>query len=194
MSELFITIHANSVWNEARKTQGHCDTPLSPTGREMAKLLAAREDLATISEIHTSDLRRAYETAEPLATRLGMPINKHGNLREGRWAHYHRDPDFPPLPFHVETETPEHLADRVLKMMNQLMERPTSGAILVVTHGGVLGSFIRSIDSDAATGYTGVRTALNRFSRKDGKWQVLSLNDASHLSGWDPDRTRLDAG
>jgi probable phosphoglycerate mutase len=80
--------HGRTAWNLQRRFQGQADPPLDDVGRaqarEAAALLASFAPVAIVS----SDLRRASETAAPLAALLGLPVTLDPRLRErslGRW-------------------------------------------------------------------------------------------------------------
>jgi broad specificity phosphatase PhoE len=53
------------------------ETPLSESGQERAKMLAARLKDAGISAIYASEAKRTVQTAEPLAQALGLQIEVH---------------------------------------------------------------------------------------------------------------------
>jgi len=86
--------HGRTAWNVEHRFQGQADPPLDEVGRiqvaAAAPLLAAFSPVAIVS----SDLRRATETAQPLAERLGLPVALDRRLRErslGRWEGLTRD-------------------------------------------------------------------------------------------------------
>ena len=189
-----LVLHANSIWNEAGKTQGHRDTPLSKRGYAMAERLGLREDLQSIRTLVSSDLRRAIETVLPLSRRLGIPIQKFANLREGRWAHSHEDPEFPLLAFPVASETPEDVKRRSWKTLQELVASDFEFPMLLVTHGGFLRSFLEQIVDDGTSLEKPVRTAINTLRYESGKWQLVSLNDDRHLEGLDKASKVLDFG
>lgn len=194
---IYITIHALSTWNEAGKTQGHCDAPLSQTGLDMAERLAERSDLDSVRAIITSDLMRSRLTAEPLARRLRLPIHQREDLREGNWPHHYRDPELAPKPCSYGWETREQLALRSSTTMRAVAESAISFPILVVTHGAFFSTFLSTIDPDALKDYRKIRTALNTFRFENGVWSIVSMNDDRHLhdlSRDDRDRTALDQG
>lgn len=58
----------------AEKEETGPDPHLSPAGRERAEQLAALLSAAGIDTVLSSDYHRTRETAEPLATRLGLEI------------------------------------------------------------------------------------------------------------------------
>ena len=192
---IHITIHATSTWNEEGKTQGHCDTPLSAAGEQMAALFGTRADLNSIQAIYTSDLKRAWQTAQPLADRLGLSVNQSPDLREGNWADYYRDPDLKPLPCAYGFENPDDLSIRAQRAMQTIATSCGASPILIVTHGGFLRTFLNSRLFEQTLGYLGIRTAINTLSWEDGRWSVVSLNDDTHLRAFEkPDVTKLDHG
>jgi 2,3-bisphosphoglycerate-dependent phosphoglycerate mutase len=73
---IYLVRHAHAVWrNDDNRS-------LSPAGFEAAQLVADRLIDLPITAIYSSPHRRVLETVRPLAERLGLPIERHGNLRE----------------------------------------------------------------------------------------------------------------
>jgi len=145
--KILLTIHAVSEWNERGQCQGHCDSVLSEAGRRMAALLAGRHDLHDIKAIYTSDLKRASQTATPLSEKIGVPVQTSQSLREGNWAEYHHDPDYPPLPFDGPFEDGVALAKRAVRSMLNIAESESRSPILIVAHGGFVRSFLAQVFS-----------------------------------------------
>lgn len=98
--------HGQSEWNASGQWQGAADLPLTALGRQQATIAAdelASGAVATeFSEIWASDLRRAIETAEIIASELGIgEIRFDPRLREadaGPWEGLRRweiDRDWP---------------------------------------------------------------------------------------------------
>ena len=80
--------HGRTEWNAARRYQGQEDPPLDEVGQaqaiEAAALVAAmRPDLLV-----TSDLRRARQTAEKLASLTGLELRTDPRLRERHLGHW----------------------------------------------------------------------------------------------------------
>jgi len=80
--------HGQTEFNAGSRMQGQLDTDLTDLGRSQAlaaaEVLAKRQPLLIVS----SDLRRAYETAETLARCCGLPVDIDHRLREthlGDW-------------------------------------------------------------------------------------------------------------
>ncbi|MBV9593649.1 MAG: histidine phosphatase family protein [Actinobacteria bacterium] len=105
---LIVLRHGRTAWNAERRFQGQADPPLDDTGRaqayEVAALLAALKPEIIVS----SDLRRAAQTAQPLATISGLDLLPDARLRErslGHWEGLTRD--------EVERTYPDEFADWV---------------------------------------------------------------------------------
>jgi broad specificity phosphatase PhoE len=79
---IYIARHGETIWNEEGRIQGRSDPDLSPKG--YAQSLALLEQLKDkpISAIYTSNLKRSFLTAEPIANHLGLPIQRQPELDE----------------------------------------------------------------------------------------------------------------
>jgi 2,3-bisphosphoglycerate-dependent phosphoglycerate mutase len=149
---LWLVRHGESTWNRLGLAQGHCDQArLTRRGLRQASAVAAELRGRPISALYSSDLRRALQTAAPLATALGLPVSRDARLRErclgvlegtgsaaihpavsGLHAHRVVDPDARP-------QGGESLRDfyrRVAEFTDDLVA--PRGDIAVVAHGGTL--------------------------------------------------------
>ena len=82
--------HGQTEENKLHILQGHMPGTLTTLGREQVALAADRLAAKGIAykAIVTSDLRRALDSAEIIATRLQMPIVAMRELRERDWGRY----------------------------------------------------------------------------------------------------------
>ncbi len=151
---VWLVRHAESVWNQAGLVQGQADAPgLTPSGaahaRALAEFLAGTGAAAVVS----SDLRRAVETARPIAARLGATLVTDRRLRErnlgrleggpasllgpelsGDTATGQVDPDVRP----AGGETLRELSARVEDWLEAVRWSPPAPSFVAVTHDGVL--------------------------------------------------------
>lgn len=150
---LVLVRHGESGWNRERLIQGQSRMApgLTAAGREDAS--GAADDLAGSGAdlILASDLRRAVETALPIAARLGVPLRLESRLRErllgtaegrpGHQVHPHElgvtgrrvtDPDARP----PGGESVRQLYDRVTGLLSDLLSGSPGGRLILVTHGG----------------------------------------------------------
>ena len=85
---IYIVRHGQTEWNLLGKTQGHGNSDLTPKGIEQAELLADSMTKYPIDYIYSSDLGRAYQTAEIIGNKLSIEVEKTEALREmnfGTW-------------------------------------------------------------------------------------------------------------
>ena len=75
--------HGESTWNTLGLTQGHNDqAELTTFGLRQAEQVAKRFTGIAVRAIYSSDLRRAQQTAAPLAAAVGLPVVLDARLRE----------------------------------------------------------------------------------------------------------------
>src|SRR3712207_2534231 len=91
MTTLVFVRHGETDWNRVGRWQGHADIPLSTAGREQAAALAARflREGRRFDHVYASDLGRAFETAQIIASTLKLPVHPLIELREmhiGAWS------------------------------------------------------------------------------------------------------------
>jgi broad specificity phosphatase PhoE len=103
---LVILRHGRTAWNAERRYQGQADPPLDSVGQsqaaEVATLMAAMKPDILVS----SDLQRARDTAELVASATGLELITDPRLRErhlGHWQGLTRD--------EVESRYPDEYAD-----------------------------------------------------------------------------------
>ena len=155
--QIHLVRHGETVWNRARRFQGHTDVPLSDEGVEQARLAASRLRAFPIAYAYSSDLRRAFETARPIADAAGVPLEAVYDLREankgelegayrdpktgliGDDARYHDENDVDARP--PGGESMVDLRERCQRFMAYLQEQEPGlppGDILLTSHGGTL--------------------------------------------------------
>jgi broad specificity phosphatase PhoE len=149
--KLHLIRHGETEWNRDGRIQGHSDPPLSAAGREQARALAERLAAEPIGELWSSDLRRALETAEPLATQLALDIRVSPALRErsfgvneGRVAAevaaelgtVAGTAWLGPDDRHPEGESLRELYERMAAFLDALLAESPTDEIALVTSGG----------------------------------------------------------
>ena len=199
MKELWLIRHGETAWNAEKRFQGHLDVPLSPVGIGQAFRLAQRlaRSRQTFDSLHASDLRRAWETAEPLAAALGLPLKTTPLLREidvGKLAGLTREeaearyPDFAQSllqdPWHTPRPGGESMA-QLAQRFQAFLEGLPPGRHLVVTHGGVIRAALKLIlelEGDTWRRFHIPNTSITRVLFPG--LEVLSVADAGHLETW----------
>lgn len=89
MTTVILVRHGESTANGKGFFAGQLDIPLSEKGMQQAKCVA--EYIAKnyqVDKVYSSDLSRAYDTAKPIAEKVGLAITSEAMLREicsGDW-------------------------------------------------------------------------------------------------------------
>jgi probable phosphoglycerate mutase len=194
-TELLLIRHALPV-------SGEPDPGLSALGHEQAERLADRLATASIDVIATSGLRRAVETAAPLAGRAGVAPTTVADLREwdpepengGRYIAFEdRAADDPRLTALREGRFAEVMppwvdAAAFQKRVVAAVESVAVGAapgsrIAVVSHGGAINAYLAHLIGAELMfwflpGYTSI-SAVDVLP--SGRAVVRSVNDTHHL-------------
>jgi len=201
-ARLILIRHGESTWNRERRIQGQLDPPLSELGHEQARRAAARLSRRQAEALYTSDLLRARQTAEPIASALGVEATAMAELREiflGDWEGLHtgelaqrfpeawdswtREPSWDVVP---RGEGAAAFETRVLSALDQLFEQHPHGDAIVVTHGGVIQIALHRVVGRPSHGLFPFRISNGSVSiveRRNGRMVIATVNDISHLEG-----------
>jgi probable phosphoglycerate mutase len=177
------------------QADGPADPELAPVGHDQAKRLADWWAPHGLDVVYASPLRRARETAEPLAAAAGVSVEIDDGLKEWDADHRHYVPieelraDEERWKQLVEEWlSPEAEADRqrfrdgVVETVDAIAARHPGQRVAVVCHGGVINAYLSRLLSLPGTmffepAYTSVSRLLSGATHK----QVVSINEAPHL-------------
>ncbi len=167
---LILVRHAHT--DLAGRFCGQIDPPLSAQGLAQLPDLNQRLSTHSLTHIFSSDLQRTLQTAEPIAQRTKLPIQRQSSLREfafGTWEGLDwdqvmaRDSDYAQrwLDLYPSIPAPggEHFSDfrkRIQDAMNAIAAQVQDGCAAVVTHAGVIRTFLGDL--------AGLRHAPSDFS------------------------------
>ncbi len=180
MTDLVLVRHGDTEWNRTGRVQGLSDIPLNDTGRRQAREAGRRLRGQRWTAIASSPLSRAAETAEIIAREAGLPapelvealVERNYGAAEGLTG---AEIDARYGGVLTARESREAVLERVKPALLQLAERHPDGRVLVVSHGGVIGSLVRD-----ATGWAwperGVRIengSDHDFRVEDGRIELL---------------------
>jgi probable phosphoglycerate mutase len=152
VTRLLLVRHGESAWNASGRWQGWADPELTELGMRQAKVAATA--VGAVDAIVASDLRRAATTAEIIAAEIGIgPVVVDAALRErdaGAWEGRTRAEIEAEWPGYLESgkrpEGYEEDASVLARVLPALMTLESAGeAVLVVTHGGVIGAIDREL-------------------------------------------------
>ncbi len=200
-TRIIMVRHGFSLANEQAKFAGHWDVELAELGKKQAEKAGIYFKDHPVDAIYSSDLLRAYQTAEPIAKALGLPIHKEPGLREicaGEWDGILFDDMAVKYPKEAEAwvsdigrsgcpggETVIELAERVVGTVRRIAEEHEGQTICIATHA----TPIRAV-STVASGTPveemakvpwAANASLNIFEYEDGAFKAVELDIVEHL-------------
>jgi probable phosphoglycerate mutase len=196
--ELILVRHGLPVRTEA--VQGAPATPpdpeLSPIGRRQAGRLASGLAGERIEAVYSSPLRRARQTVEPLAARLGLPIVIDSEMHEIDIGEDSYIPSEELLPGDPRTQMWRAvLADqrselvtafraRIGTAIDAIATRHPGQTVLIGGHAGVITAALTNLLGVQQTfSFVVDYASVTRVRiRRDGRLGVLAVNDCAHLA------------
>jgi probable phosphoglycerate mutase len=148
MTDLVLVRHGETEWNRLGRVQGRTDIPLNETGRAQARATAERLAGGRFDAVVSSPLSRAAETARIIADGLGVGhvelvddlVERNYGEAEGMTG---ADIDARFGGVLEAQETREETIARAKPALLAIAEQHPDERVLVVSHGGVIGSLIR---------------------------------------------------
>lgn len=201
-THVIVVRHGETTWNTEKRWQGHLDSPLTPRGLSQARALAARLMNQRFSALYSSDLGRAYETAQIVAAATGHSVVPDARLRERNLGIFQGLTSeeirtaYPEEHELYRARDPDHLlpggeslrrqVERNVACFEELAQKHLVESIVVVTHGGVLSGLFRhvlSLPLEAPRRFDFANSSLNVFTYGEGYWTLRTWGDVSHLDG-----------
>lgn len=195
--------HGETAWNVDTRIQGHLDIPLNDVGQWQAQQAAKALADENIHAIYSSDLARAFATAQAVAEATGASLTPCPELRERSFGDFQgrtfaqieaespedalrwrkRDPDFVPA---GGGESLTMLRTRIDAAVNTLAGRHPGEQIVLVAHGGVMDVLYRlatRLDLQAPRTWQLTNAAINRLLwTPDSGLSLVGWADTQHLN------------
>jgi probable phosphoglycerate mutase len=177
------------------------DPPLHERGQRQAERLAhwLAEDPRPINAIWSSPLRRAAQTAEPIAEALGLPVEIADSLAE--WDR--QSNEYIPIEelkaakddrwhalmsgqaFLDSVDDPEVFRMAVVDCVEEIVAANPGGRVAVVCHGGVINMYLSWVLGTASQNFfLPLYTSVSQVAAaRSGQRSIVSLNETGHLRG-----------
>ena len=207
IKNIYVVTHAQAQHHLANVVGGWHDSDLSEHGRTQAAAVAHAlralipEDAAT--EVHSSDLARARQTATPIAGALEVSITASADLRELSYGEAEGRPQswlderFVPAPATGErmlhdcgipgSETKHTFATRIYRAVERIVGSPCAHQV-IVTHGYAMTFVVAAwtgmpIEAAGYVNYRASAAGITHLQEDDfhHNRSVLRLNDTAHL-------------
>ena len=174
--------HGQTDWNLAGVMQGRTDIPLNDTGRAQAHAAASAVVAAPWDAVVSSPLQRARETAQIIATTLGLPLGgTYDELVEQDFGEAEGTPvselgvRWPDRDF-AGKEPDEDVGPRGLRGVERIAGDHDGARVLVVAHGTLIRYTLAEISGHDATLFPRLDNASSSHVRRtDAAWQVLTV-------------------
>ena len=184
--ELLLIRHARPL--RAHGGEGPADPALSPLGLRQAEALADWLAEERLDAIYASPLRRARETAAPLAAKLGLDVAIDESLCEydADAVEYIPMEDLKAAGDPRWNEVPDALPEfreRVIDGIERLVKAHGSERIAIVCHGGVVNVYVAWIvRSRTELFFLPHYTSISRvLASGSGQRSVDTINETAHL-------------
>jgi uncharacterized phosphatase len=196
-TELFLVRHGQSVHNQQQIIAGQLDSELTAQGCEDARQVARAIDRQDFDLVHSSDLKRARQTAEIIVETLHLscPMVSTPLLREidyGRFTNRLVSEAMEYLDYkrnqnqrYPEGESFQDLRQRVGSFLDLLRREHSGKRMLITAHSGPIRMMVILLDSGCSQQYL-TRSFGNRFLGRillDREWNLLSYQWTNDVSG-----------
>lgn len=198
---LILVRHGETPWNVTLQYQGQTNIPLNERGSEQGRRAAERVAPYQPIALYSSDLSRAWQTAELIAARTGLTPVAMPELREidvGQWeghtpeelyrrfpehmAEYRRDPA---RTVRLGGESYAQLQARALIALKQIEERHAYGEVIVaVSHGGTIRALLCHVIGLDLGNFGRMwldNGSLTELRMGRSGWRLLRFNDNVHV-------------
>ena len=201
MTEIYVIRHVQAEGNLYRHMQGHWDGDVTDLGVAQMERLAARFRDIPIDAVYSSDLRRARFTALAFTRGRDLPLITDPRLREiniGPWEgvpfanavwetpelfdSFLHDPER----FYLSgAETFRDVQKRAVEALRDIAAANPGRTVAVTTHGITIRCMLAALlgvplsDTESVPLFS--NTGIAHLRCDNGRFNVLSVNDAAHL-------------
>jgi broad specificity phosphatase PhoE len=198
---LILVRHGETESNRERLALGRKDVPLNERGRRQVAALVSVLDGVPVAAVYASPLRRAVETARPLAEALGLEVQVDGDFTEmdvgdmeGLSPREMRERfgDFLREWFSAQAgslrmpggESLQDVQDRAWAAIERLRHRRSEETVVVVTHNFVIHAILCRVLGLPLASFRRLRHDLAAKAVLEFRGEravVISMNDTCHL-------------
>lgn len=191
--KIYLIRHGESKANALNLFLGHGDLDLSERGIEQAKLTAKFLKNLPIDAIYSSDLLRAYHTAEQTSILTGVPIIKDKSLREidcGEWDFMPFDEIRVKYKKSFDTwysdvanarcdggESVAEVQERIVKAITKIADQNPDKTVLIFSHATSIRCFVGYLTGKGVHGVQEIPWANNASVTEveylDGKFKLI---------------------
>jgi broad specificity phosphatase PhoE/ubiquinone/menaquinone biosynthesis C-methylase UbiE len=140
----------------------------------------------------TSSLTRALQTADVISQRIGLRVEVFPGLEEANQPYWQELPSAPDQPLALwdnrwqpdAGNAPLYTAFRetLRGAMARLMEQHAGQTVIAVSHGGAIGTIVRSLFGGHQMPIFTENCSVTQLAWQDGHWRLICQNERAHLT------------
>ena len=190
---IYIIRHGQTDWNIEHRTQGQTDIALNTNGIKQAELITQKISNLKIDSIISSDLKRAYMTAQIINKNFHKAIETDKRLREfcfGTLEGITRDKitqetweKFNENPKQFNAETKEEIFNRIKSFIKDMKSEIKNKKVLVVTHGGPIRMIKYYLDN--GDNYSDKKYLEEYMNHKINNMDLFIIDEKMNLKKYD---------
>ena len=192
--------HGETDWNAIGRIQGNTDIDLNERGRWQAARAGEALLGVGIAALYSSDLRRAWSTAQIIGQVIGLEAQAIRQFRERHYGFFEgmiyddarrlhpeaydryvqRDPHYD----FITGESLNAVRERAAGALQGLLSAHPGETVAVVVHGGVLDElcrFVAEVPLEKKHEFGIPNAGLNWLRHDDQGWRIESWADTRHL-------------
>lgn len=200
MTRIILVRHGQTDWNRTERFRGRIDVELNETGHRQAQAIAKRLCKEPIAALYASPLKRAFQTAQPIAEACALevqPLEEINDIDYGDWAGHSPEEvagryedlyrawlDTPHLIQFPNGENLDQVRSRAWGALEQVCLRHAGQTAVLVSHVVINRVLICAVVglSNASFWQIGQdNAAINIFEAREANHRLLLLNDTCHL-------------
>ncbi|WPC16599.1 histidine phosphatase family protein [Pediococcus inopinatus] len=181
---LYLMRHGETLFNALGKIQGWCDSPLTKTGIQQAKVAGEYLDKLPIDHAYSSTSERSCDTIE-IALKNRMPYQRLKGLKEMNFGVYEgeseklnptilKDYENFFLPFGGESS--KAVGKRMLETLTDIMDKPDHQNVLAVSHAGACVKFLEMLQDPTDVLKSGFSNcSIFKFTYDQRKFKLVDV-------------------
>ena len=204
-TQIVLIRHGETAWNAERRLQGHLDIALNGEGARQAEALAEALAHERVDLLVSSDLARARQTAQAVASRHGLEVQEDPDLRERCYGVFEgllyadieqryprefaawqaRDIDAVMPDGENAAESFQAFYTRAITAIVAWAQAHPKQRVAIVAHGGVLECAYRAalgMALETPRTFPVKNASINRFTLANGKLVLDSWGEVDHLA------------
>jgi len=200
ITRICLVRHGETDWNVEKRLQGQIDIDLNAAGVNQARAVRPGLRGHRFAAAYSSDLTRAWRTAQIATEELQIAVSPAPTLRERHYGVYQgltsaeaaeRHPELHlmhqsrSLEFDYQGgETMLAFARRILDGLTGIAAAHAGETVLAFTHGGVLDIVYRTAvgrELESPRDFPVPNAALNWLEFSNGGWRLVEWADVRHL-------------